>query len=183
MRRFPIKTWKDGVLLLILAAVGVGFYFFLTRTEGPRLNLPDVGAVAPDFTLPTLNGSSVRLSEYRGKIVFVNFWATWCPPCVWEMPSMEALYQRLKGRGFEILAVSIDKQGEAVVRPFVARHGLTFPVLLDPDSATYRLYGLTGLPETFVIDRNGVILLKMVGPQEWTQPKWLDYFDKATKEE
>ncbi len=90
---------------------------------------------------------------------------------------MESLYQRLKGRDFEMLTVSIDQKGEEVVRPFAAKYGLTFPVLLDREGKTQRLYGLTGVPETFIIDKNGVIIKKIIGPQEWMKKEWLDYFD------
>ena len=137
-----------------------------------------VGKEAPDFALPTLRGNSVRFSDYRGKVVFLNLWATWCPPCREEMPSMESLYQRLKGREFEMLAISIDQEGEKVVGPFVTKYGLTFPVLLDTDKKISRLYGLSGIPETFIIDKNGFITLKITGGQNWMGKKWLDYFDQ-----
>lgn len=91
---------------------------------------------------------------------------------------MEALYQRLKGQEFEMLAVSIDREGKEVVGPFVAKYGLTFPVLLDPDNKIYKLYGLTGIPETFIIDKNGVILFKIIGAQNWMGKEWLEYFDR-----
>ena len=126
-----------------------------------------MGVAAQDFELPALRGDYVKLSDYRGKVVFLNIWATWCPPCREEMPSMESLYQRLKGREFEMLAVSIDREGEKVVSPFAAKYGLTFPVLLDPDSKTYRLYGLTGVPESFIVDKSGVVIYKIIGPQNW----------------
>ena len=92
---------------------------------------------------------------------------------------MESLYQRLKGRDFERLAVSIDREGEKVVRPFAAKYGLTFPVLLDPDSKTSRLYGLTGIPESFIVDKNGVVIHKIIGAQDWMKREWLDYFDRV----
>jgi peroxiredoxin len=91
---------------------------------------------------------------------------------------MESLYQRLKGREFEMLAVSIDREGEKVVSLFAAKYGLTFPVLLDPDSKTYRLYGLTGVPESFIVDKSGVVIYKIIGPQNWMKKEWLDYFDR-----
>ena len=139
------------------------------------------GQIAPDFELPALGGDSVRLSDHRGKVVFLNIWATWCPPCREEMPSMESLYQRLKGREFEMLAVSIDREGEKTVRPFVAKYGLKFRVLVDPDSKTYRLYGLTGVPETFIVDKDGAVIHKIIGPQNWMKNEWLDYFDGITR--
>jgi peroxiredoxin len=175
--------WKLILIILVLLGCFVLFslYFiiFEGKRPGPRVEYgAKVGEVAPDFSLPSLRSNFVKLSDHRGKVVFLNIWATWCPPCREEMPSMQALYQRLKGREFEMLAVSIDRSGEEVVRPFVLKYGLTFPVLLDPDNKTYILYGLTGVPETFIIDRNGVINFKMIGAQDWMKKEWLDYFDR-----
>ncbi len=182
MRTFPIKSWKDVVTALLLAAVAAAFYFLVIRGQTFVPELAKVGDPAPEFTLATLQGPSVSLSDYRGKVVLLNFWATWCPPCIWEMPSMETIYQRFKGRQFEILAVSIDKKGEDVVRPFVADYGITFPILLDPDSEVYKRYGLTGVPESFIIDKDGTVLQKIIGARQWTEQEWLDYFDRAIGE-
>ncbi len=168
-KRKPILIF--AVLIGAIGLVGLYFIFFGNR-PGPR------GVAAQDFELPALRGDYVKLSDYRGKVVFLNIWATWCPPCREEMPSMESLYQRLKGRGFEMLAVSIDREGEKAVSPFAAKYGLTFPVLLDPDGKTYRLYGLTGVPESFIIDKSGVVIYKIIGPQNWMEKEWLDYFDR-----
>jgi peroxiredoxin len=175
--------WKLILIILILIGSFVLFslYFFIFESKRPSPKGDygtRVGEAAQDFSLPTLKGNSVNLSAYRGKVVFLNIWATWCLPCREEMPSMEALYQRLKGREFEMLAVSIDRKGEEIVGPFVAKYGLTFPVLLDPGSKTYKLYGLTGIPETFIIDRNGVVIYKVIGAQDWMKKDWLDYFDR-----
>ena len=117
--------WKLILIILVLVGSFVLFslYFIIFESKRPALRVDDsakVGGAAPDFSLPTLRGSSVKLSDHRGKVVFLNFWATWCPPCREEMPSMEALYQRLKGREFEMLAVSIDRSGEEVVGPLLA---------------------------------------------------------------
>ena len=175
--------WKLILIFLVLiGSIGLfSLYFIFFESKRPVTRVDfgaKVGDEAQNFVLPTLGRNSVKLSDYRGKVVFLNIWATWCPPCREEMPSMESLYQRLKGREFEMLAVSIDRQREEVVGPFVAKYGLTFPVLLDPDSKTYKLYGLTGIPETFIIDKKGVIVLKMIGAQNWMEKKWLDYFDR-----
>ena len=175
--------WKLILIFLVLIGIiglfSLYFFIFESKRPGPRVGYgAKVGEAAPDFMLPTLRGNSVKLSDYRGKVVFLNIWATWCPPCREEMPSMEALYQRLKGREFEMLAVSIDRKGEEVVGPFVEKYGLTFPALLDSDNKTYMLYGLTGIPETFIIDRNGVIIYKVIGAQDWMNKDWLDYFDR-----
>jgi peroxiredoxin len=177
------KRGKILILMVVLAAlISLSLIVFFAIRLGPRVERrgggPKGGDGAPDFALSTLKGDSVRLADLRGKVVFLNFWATWCPPCREEMPFMVALYQRLKERRFEMLAVSIDTKGEAAVGPFVEKYALPFPVLLDPDSKIYKLYGLTGIPETFIIDQNGVIHMKIIGPQNWMKQEWLDTFDR-----
>lgn len=130
--------------------------------ESPRLR-----HLAPNFKLPDINGQKVRLKDYRGKVVFLNFWATWCLTCEEEMPSMEKLYQRFKGKSFEMLTVSIDKDGNQVVAPYMKKFGLTFPSLLDPKSKVAQLYRTTGVPETFIINKEGFIVHKAIGPRSW----------------
>ncbi len=180
MSRKPKPILIFSVLIGAIGLVGLYFIFFGNR-PGPGEGFgAAVGAAAKDFELPALRDGSVRLSDYKGKVVFLNIWATWCPPCREEMPFMEALYRRLKDRPFEMLAVSVDREGDKVVAPFAAKYDLTFPVLLDPDSKTYRLYGLTGVPETFIVDKSGLVIRKIVGPQNWMDKEWLDYFDRIT---
>ncbi len=133
------------------------------------LNLlrPSRPTVASDFTVPALGGKPLRLRDFKGKVVFVNFWATWCPPCKEEMPSMERLYRRYKDRGFTILAVSIDVGGAAPVATFTKRFGLTFPIGLDPALAVANQYVVRGLPATFLVDRAGTIAAVALGPRDW----------------
>jgi peroxiredoxin len=132
------------------------------------INRPVEPPEAPDFTLPDLEGRPVRLREFRGKLVFVNFWATWCPPCRLEMPSMERLYQTFKPTAFAMLAVSIDRQGVQAVKPFMEELQLTFPALLDSKTEIARQYGLRGLPTTYLIDRNGWLIGAAVGGRDWS---------------
>lgn len=126
-----------------------------------------VGQSGPDFTLSDLAGHTVRLANLKGRVVFLNVWATWCQPCREEMPSMQALYQGMHGPDFEMLAVSADEQGKSVVDAFAREYGLTFPVLLDPDGQVATRYGVTGYPETFILDRNGRVVAHELGPREW----------------
>ena len=144
-------------------AIAGGFYAMANR--GPRL--------APDFVVSDLQGRTVRLSALRGKVVLVNLWTTWCPPCVEEMPSMERLHARLAGDDFVLLAVSEDEEGRRVVQPFVERLKLSLPIFLDPDRQVGDRYGVTGYPETFVIDRNGYIVERVIGPRDWSSPQAL----------
>lgn len=127
-------------------------------------------AIAPDFAVPDLAGQAVRLSAYRGQVVLVNLWATWCPPCREEMPSMEKLHETLKDRGFVLLAVSQDEGGIEGVRQFVEQMKLTFRVLVDPDGEVGRKFGVWGYPESFLVDRDGRIVERVIGPRDWSAP-------------
>jgi len=123
--------------------------------------------VAPVFTLPNLADQPVKLTEFRGKLVLLNFWATWCPPCVAEMPDLERLYREFNGDGLAIVAVSIDTQGKKVVLPFWEKTGLTFPSLLDPSGEVATRYGVRVLPASFLISREGEIIARILGPRDW----------------
>jgi len=136
------------------------------------------GTSAPDFTFPGLDGKMIRLSDYKGKVVLVNIWATWCPPCVDEMPSMEKLYQKFKGENFEILAVSIDEPGLKAVAPFMKKSKLTFPALIDSEGTIKTVYGITGIPESFIIDKQGILIKKIIGPVDWATPKIFRFFSE-----
>jgi peroxiredoxin len=119
-----------------------------------------------DFTLPLLGGTSFRLGGHRGRVLLVNFWATWCPPCLEEMPSLERLWRQHKDSGFVLLAVSLDGD-PAPVGPFVAEHRLTFPVALDSKFEVANLYGVRALPATFIVDRSGNLAALALGPRTW----------------
>ncbi len=133
---------------------------------------PAFGAqgAATDFTLPDINGKKVSLSEFKGKVVILNFWATWCGPCRAEMPSMNNLYLELKDKGLVVIAVSVDAS-EKPVRSFVKELKLLFPVLMDKNKAvSFDEYGVLGLPTTFLIGKNGIIIEKFLGEREWDAP-------------
>ena len=128
---------------------------------------PRVGHLAPDFLVHTLDGRDVRLSDYRGHVVFLNFWATWCGPCKVEMPAMETLYREYRPKGFAVLAVSTDAEGGAVTAPFRDALGLSFTIGHDPEMTVGRLYGVRTLPLTFLIGRDGVITHQIFGARDW----------------
>lgn len=132
---------------------------------------PRERTAAPNVSLPTLQGKPLSLTGLKGKVVLVNFWATWCLPCQWEMPLMEKLYQAYKARGFVVVAISLDKEGAAVVEPFVRERKLTYPVLLDPSLHGARQFGIVGLPATFLIGPDGFIKGVTYGPKEWDGPE------------
>ena len=152
-------------IFVVIVAVAVGAFFFWQARKSPPV---EAGSAAPDFTLPLMKGGEVSLSDYRGKVVLLNIWATWCNPCREEMPSMQQLYQNMKGKPFEILAASIDTRGSTDVEPFVKQLGLTFPILLDSDKKVDAMYQATGVPETFIIDKNGTVRDHILGPVNWT---------------
>ncbi|HDZ59366.1 MAG TPA: TlpA family protein disulfide reductase [Actinobacteria bacterium] len=162
----PEEAWqaRDIIIALIafavIIAVAVGGFFIYQAEKTPPLM---EGDMAPDFTLQTLDGGQISLSDLRGKVVLVNIWATWCNPCREEMPYMERQYQNLKDQPFEILAVSQDRLGETEVEPFVKEYGLTFPILLDPDKNVGGLFQSSKFPESFIIDKDGVIVERVVG--------------------
>jgi len=170
----------QSIFLIVLIIFGFGIIVLLQTKDSsfdlsgkPRI---DKGEPAPEFTLPGLDGNMVKLVDYKGKVVLLNIWATWCPPCVEEMPSMEKLYQELKDEDFQILAVSIDVSGGNVVAPFMKKHKLSFPALTDTQGTLKSLYRTTGVPESFIIDKDGIIAEKIIGPRDWATPGVISYF-------
>jgi thiol-disulfide isomerase/thioredoxin len=143
---------------------------------------PTEGAVAPDLSVPDLSGKEARLSDLRGKVVILNFWASWCPPCREEMPSMVKLNNAMAGKQFQMLAVSIDEGGKKAVEAYSAKSGIKLPFYLDIDGKGSRLYGTTGVPETFIIDKKGVILKKIVGGMDWSHPDVARFLEDAVKQ-
>jgi peroxiredoxin len=127
---------------------------------------PSRAKLAPDFSLPLSAGKTFKLSDHRGKVVFVNFWATWCAPCREEMPAMQRLWQRHRDRGFTMVAVSVDSD-PGLVPPFVEKLGLTFPVALDPKMQAANPYGVRALPSSFLVDRKGYMTALALGPRAW----------------
>jgi peroxiredoxin len=155
-------------LAVALAALGCG-----EREAAPL----EVGRAAPEFVLPRLGGGELALRELRGKVVLLNFWATWCAPCEQEMPAMQRLYARLAPRGFELVAISED-DGPEVVDEFRARLGLTFPIALDPDHAVARRYQSFRYPESFLVDREGVLVARYIGERDWDAPEYVNRIER-----
>jgi len=157
-----------GIVAVVVAAAFA--YVHLAENKGYALA---PGSVAPGFRLPALAGGEGDLAAQRGKIVVLNFWATWCPPCVAEMPSLERLHRTLSPEGLAVVTVSTDED-ETELRRFVSARALTLPVLKDPGGRVAAgEYRTTGYPETFVLDREGRILRHVVGPAEWDSPEML----------
>ena len=139
------------------------------------------GEDAPNFTLKNLDGKEISLSEFRGKHVLVNFWATWCGPCKIEMPSLEALYEKFKDKNFALLAISNDMFGANIVKPFVKAHKINFTVLLDQRLKVSNAFGVVSLPTTFMIDPQGKIIGALFGAEDWATPDNILYFQELLK--
>ena len=147
-----------GVLWIVVSVDETG-----SSTSG-KIHAPQTGFLAPDFELSTPANETIRLSDLRGQAVLVNLWATWCPPCRAEMPTIETVYKEYKDQGFTVLAVNMTYQDDvAAVMPFVEEQGLTFPILLDTTGEVGRTYQLKSLPSSFFIDREGVIREVVIG--------------------
>lgn len=178
----PQRQWGIWLLWLLpgLMLLGVFTYAFLARDgqDTSESTIPQVGKPMADFTLPNLQGREVQLAALRGKVVFINVWATWCPPCIEEMPTIQRLHERLHPKGLEILAVSLDVLGAQVVVPFMQTRRLSFTALLDTKSVVQRLYQTTGVPESFIVDKRGMLVEKIVGPRDWAHPQMLASFER-----
>ena len=163
-------------LIVTIALIVVSLVQDDSSLESVKMSSIGEGIPAPDFTFPGLDGKNTSLSDYKGKVVLVNIWATWCPPCVYEMPSMQKLYNEFNGKNFEILAVSIDAAGVDAVAPFMKKHKLSFPALMDPKGTIKSMYRVTGIPESFIIDKQGVLVGKIIGPRDWATQEVFGFF-------
>ena len=137
---------------------------------------PRIGSAAPDFTVQDAQ-SKATLTQFRGQVVVLNFWATWCAPCVEEIPSLVEMQRRMKAKGVTVLAVSVDVD-ENAYRQFVKDHNVNLLTVRDPSGKSNGLYGTFKFPETYIIDRNGVMRRKFIGPVDWTQPDITEFLEK-----
>ena len=169
------QQWTLIASLVTTAMFGVALAIKLR----PQLNPVEIGSSAPAFHATNLRTTRpASLDDYRGKVVLVNIWATWCPPCRAEMPSMEKLHKKLDGTDFRIAAVSVDgdpfhpeeSQPPAGIMAFANGLGLTFDILHDPSGAIRRSYDIFGVPESYLIDRNGLIVKRVIGAANWEDP-------------
>ena len=135
----------------------------------------DVGDRAPSFELADDSGSGARLEDYRGKYVLLNFWATWCAPCVQEVPSLNTLQEQFKENGLVVLGISVDENKDAYDQ-FLTSFNVTFPTVRDPEMAVASRYGTSMYPESYLIDRDGQVVRKYIGPENWMSPEIVNYF-------
>lgn len=173
MKRF-LRVFGPMVILFLVTSTAEAFFH---KKKGPAsvagdyfkklgIERPEKRILAPDFTLEDLSGRRVSLKGLRGKVVFLNFWATWCIPCREEMPTMEKLHREFKEQGLEVIAVNV-KEGRKEVRRFFDELGLTFMALLDKDGEVSQEYGAWGIPTSYFINRRGVIVGKVMGYRKW----------------
>lgn len=173
--------------MLVFAAVFAGGYLLSSQQirsvepiSSPKPTLagePTEYDPAPDLELKRLEGGTVKLSDYRGKWVFLNLWATWCPPCIYEMPAMEKFYQKFKSQNLVMLAVSVDdKNAKQAVIDFVIDKKLTFEIFLDPANKILMKFKTNALPSTYIISPDGMIVSQAMGAREWMDPTVLEYF-------
>ena len=165
-----------GILLIILV-VAAFLVIKLLPEEGAFLEIAAVGSPAPDFELKDLNGNLWKLSDLKGKVVFISFWASWCPSCDMETPYKESLIKKMQGKPFQMLGILYrDTYSDAMA--YVMKNGVTAPALLSPENEVARLYGITGVPEAFIIDKNGIVREKIVGPRDWDAPESIVLIEK-----
>ena len=150
------------------------FVFFIAGCENiaglKEIKKIEIGKPAPDFVLQDVSGDTWKLSSLKGKVVFINFWASWCKPCRDEMPSMEALNKAMAGQPFQMLAIVFNDDLDTANR-FARRLGVTFPVLVNPEPELTEAYMITGVPETFLIDADGILRHRFIGPYNWDTPE------------
>ena len=166
-----IHLKKHGLLylLVVIILVVIAYRIQLPPNQATVLNheRPEVGHPAPDFTLRNLKGNLEGLVDHKDKVIILNFWATWCAPCLEEMPAFEKLYRRYRSQGLTVLAVSLDKGDFSKVQGFVDSNNLTFPVLMDSDGVAEKLYPSFTIPFTYVIDKEGRIAARVDGAKNW----------------
>ncbi|MDQ3673887.1 MAG: TlpA family protein disulfide reductase, partial [Gemmatimonadota bacterium] len=161
---------KQLVVGLVVLAIATAIAFSATTYLRRELFPVALGTKAPDFTAVSVDSAprEVHLSDYRGQVVMINVWATWCLPCRVEMPSIEALHQAYAPKGFKVLAVSVDDPGHIeTIRGFASQYNLTFEILHDPAKRIVDQYDILGYPETFIIGRDGIIRKKLLSATDW----------------
>jgi len=192
---FRAGTITDTVGVLVTAsgaAIGrIRYYSFVRRASASTgiltilLTLsgcyggsrpPNIGTAAPGFTVQDAD-RKISLDEFRGKVVVLNFWATWCPPCIEEMPSLVQMQQKMKAKGVEVVAISVDADQDAY-QDFLKQHNIDLLTVRDPDQKSNNLYGTFKFPETYIIDRQGVLRRKFIGAIDWGTPEILEYLGK-----
>ncbi len=162
----------ERILQILIGILLIALIVVVSGTMRERIVV--AGDKAPDFKITADNGRQISRANFGGKVLVLNFWATWCPPCIEEIPSLDAMQKQLAGSGVVVLAVSVDKN-EKAYKDFLSRAGVAFTTTRDPEANVSAEYGTFKYPETYVIDRNGKVVQKIIGPTDWTDPKMVSY--------
>jgi peroxiredoxin len=165
-----------GLILIILIGMAIAALIYLPKDRAFEA-VAAVNSPAPDFELRDANGKLWRLSDLKGKVVFINFWATWCPTCKAEMPYKERLYEKMQGKPFQMLGILFQDDPRNLF-PYFRKYRVSPPTLISLDNRVARLYGVTGVPETFIIDKEGIVREKIVGPRVWDSPENIALIEK-----
>jgi cytochrome c biogenesis protein CcmG/thiol:disulfide interchange protein DsbE len=161
------RILQGGILVLVAGLIGVLYSTIHERTV-------NVGDNAPSFSIAATNGRTFTAADFGGKLLVLNFWATWCPPCVEEMPSLNELAQRFQGKGLVVLGVSVDKD-ENAYRQFLTRMRIGFPTARDPEQKINQDYGTVQYPETYIINAQGKVVDKIISAVNWTDDKMVSH--------
>jgi cytochrome c biogenesis protein CcmG, thiol:disulfide interchange protein DsbE len=162
------KAKRATLIGAVAVAAAVAAAFFVLR-RAPQ-SAVEVGQAAPDFTVPSFPSGQARFHDRRGRVVLVNFWATWCPPCVEESPSLQKFSELMRNQGVEVLGISVD-QDPAALQKFIDQFHLTFTIGRDPNQKLAHRYGTFQFPETYIVDRDGRVAEKIIGPIDWQDPR------------
>jgi peroxiredoxin len=173
----------NKLLVVLFIAFAAALYGLIFGGDcGGPISLSAERSPAPDFTLPDMSGKSVSLSDFHGKAVFLNVWATWCAPCRREMPDIQSLARKMNPEQFVVMTVSVDQGGREDVATFFRGRRLDIPTLLDPEGRIAKLYGVTGYPETFLIDKQGRMVERFIGPRHWLKSRFMELFRSLAEE-
>ena len=162
-----VLSVKIIIIYLLAGSVGVA------ADQAKSIYQIEKKSIAADFTLKDVEGKSHKLSDYRGKVVMINFWATWCPPCRYELPSMQRAYEKLKRSDVEFLAINLGEDADTIFT-FTADYPVTFPLLMDLDSSVSNMYPVIGLPTTYFVNPEGYLVYRAIGSREWDEKQMLD---------
>jgi len=171
-----------AVILIVIFIIGIALAFFMTKDQF-RSEIITVGSAVPDIELIDIRQNKLNLSELNGSVVFVNFWATWCEPCIEELPSIELLFRRFSyNPHFKLVTILFKDDRQKVLR-YMEENGYTFPVYMNPDGSAAKKFGITGVPETFIIDKKGILRDKKIGPEQWDSPIIMEMLQSMLQEQ
>lgn len=176
---------KKNLILaaLLLAGLSLIVYFVSRRAVKEKEPLVAVGLHVPNLeVVDAVTSRKLSLADFKGKVLFINFWATWCQPCREEMPSMEELFKHfMDNKDFVMLTILFRDDPQTGIN-YLKQNGFNFPVMLDEEGQTARAYGLTGVPETYIVDKEGILREKIIGPYQWDSPEALELISRLLKE-